>query len=392
MNKHLLNKDIQQFIDNNLDENISKLLLKGSPFESINIQSIVEQIEAKKRSKHKLPTWFHNKNIYYPNKLNIEQTSSELTAKYKSELIDGKSIIDITGGFGVDSYYFSKKFSTVIHCEINQHLSEIVKHNFKQLQVNNIEIISENGINYISKFSTTYDWIYIDPSRRHDNKGKVFKLKDCAPNVPEHLEFFFEYTENILIKTSPLLDISLGVEELQNVKTIIVVAVNNEVKELLWILKKDYHSKINIQTVNHTKQGCQYFDFIWNNEPITSVAYEKPLKYLYEPNAAIMKSGGFNIVSENFGIYKLHKHSHLYTSNNLLEFPGRKFLIKKILPCNKKAFKKEGLNKANITTRNFPESVNNIRKKFKIVDGGNIYLFFTTDAENQKVILICDKV
>lgn len=388
----MLNSEVQEFLDDNLDGNIPELLFRGSPFKSIGIQVLVEQIEAKVRCKHKLPTWFNTSCIYYPNKLNIEQTSSEITAKFKSQLIEGDSIVDLTGGFGVDCYYFSKRFSTVIHCEINQKLSEIVRHNFQQLQVQNIKTVSEDGLSYIGKAKETYDWIYVDPSRRHESKGKVFRLRDCEPNLPEHLEYLFEYSSNILIKTSPMLDFTIGINELKNVKSIVVVAVNNEVKELLWILKKNYNGEITIQTVNHTKQESQHFDFILDEETKVTPIYDKPLRYLYEPNAAILKSGAFNSVSEALKVNKLQKHSHLYTSEQILEFPGRRFVIEKVLEYNKKTLKKEGIKKANITTRNFPETVNTLRKKFNIRDGGLTYLFFTTDLNEQKLVLVCRKV
>jgi len=388
----VLNSEVQEFLDDNLDGNIPELLFRGSPFKSIGIQVLVEQIEAKVRCKHKLPTWFNTSCIYYPNKLNIEQTSSEITAKFKSQLIEGDSIVDLTGGFGVDCYYFSKRFSTVIHCEINQKLSEIVRHNFQQLQVQNIKTVSEDGLSYIGKAKETYDWIYVDPSRRHESKGKVFRLRDCEPNLPEHLEYLFEYSSNILIKTSPMLDFTIGINELKNVKSIVVVAVNNEVKELLWILKKNYNGEITIQTVNHTKQESQHFDFILDEETKVTPIYDKPLRYLYEPNAAILKSGAFNSVSEALKVNKLQKHSHLYTSEQILEFPGRRFVIEKVLEYNKKTLKKEGIKKANITTRNFPETVNTLRKKFNIRDGGLTYLFFTTDLNEQKLVLVCRKV
>ena len=200
MNNNLLNTVIQKFISENISKDITSILLQNHHFEGASIKEIVEQIEAKKRCKLKLPTWYNNTNIYYPNKLNIEQTSSEVTAKYKSEIISGNSIIDLTGGFGVDCYYFSKVFKNVTHCELNKELSEIAKHNFQVLNAENVENVNTDGISYFLEKKKKYDWIYIDPSRRNDIKGKVFYLKDCLPNVPEHLDLLFNYSDNILIK------------------------------------------------------------------------------------------------------------------------------------------------------------------------------------------------
>ncbi|WP_203258200.1 THUMP-like domain-containing protein [Hyunsoonleella ulvae] len=392
MNTSILNIEVQEFINSNLNSDINKILLKGITFEGVETPEIVNHIEAKKRCKLKLPTWFKTKNIYYPNKLNIEQTSSEITAKYKSEIIKGNSLIDITGGFGVDSYYFAKRFKTVTHCEINTALSSIVKHNFKQLNIQNIEARQVDGITLLSETNTTYDWIYVDPSRRHDSKGKVFFLKDCLPDVPKHLEVLFQRSKNILIKTAPLLDISAGINELQHVKTIHIVAVKNEVKELLWVLETDYDSTIAIKTANLKNDAIETFNFGLNDEIVSEVSYSEPLAYLYEPNAAILKSGGFNQVSKQLNIFKLQAHSHLYTSQFLIDFPGRRFKIDTVIPYNKKRFKTLKIDKANVTTRNFPDKVEAIRKKLKLKDGGNHYLFFTTDTKGNKIIISCSKI
>ncbi|GGG48805.1 THUMP-like domain-containing protein [Bizionia arctica] len=393
MIKAVLNIKNQDFINRNLNADAATLLLKKQPELDVDIKILVEQIESKKRCEKKLSSWFKTPNIYYPNKLNIEQTSSEVTAKYKASLISGNSIIDLTGGFGVDCFYFSKQFQSVTHCEINEELSQIVKHNFQQLVIKNIDTAATDGIQYLKNNPSTFDWIYIDPSRRHDSKGKVFFLNDCLPNVPEHLELLFKCSSNILIKTSPLLDLSVGINELQHVKTIHIVAVNNEVKELLWVLQKDYNEdEILIETVNLTSSKIDRFSFKFNQENSAEVLYSLPLTYLYEPNTAILKAGGFNSVSKQLQLKKLHQHSHLYTSNKLIDFPGRSFKIEDILPYNKKQLKKTGIEKANITTRNFPDSVENIRKKLNIKDGGSIYIFATTNMENVKLLIICSKL
>ncbi|MFD2823702.1 class I SAM-dependent methyltransferase [Lacinutrix iliipiscaria] len=392
MNKEILNIEIQDFINNNLNSEITSLLLKGTSFSSVETKAIIEQIEAKKRCKTKLPTWFNCNTIYYPNKLNIEQTSSEITAKYKSSIIQGKTIIDLTGGFGVDCFYFSKSFKEVTHCEINKDLSDIVSHNFKELQKNNISVITTDGIDYICTSNKQYDWIYIDPSRRHDTKGKVFFLKDCLPHVPKHLDLLFKTSKNILLKSSPLLDITIGLNELEHVKCIHIVAVNNEVKELLWVLEKGYASHVSVKTINIKPSIVEEFTFQLNEANKTEATYSLPQHYLYEPNAAIMKSGAFHLITHKFHISKLHKHSHLYTSKVLIDFPGRCFKIENVLAYSKKLLKKENFTKANISTRNFPETVQQIRKRFKIKEGGHIYLFFTTNKSNSKIVLVCSKL
>ena len=391
LNAAILNTTIQNFIDKNLDTNLVNLALKKPSFPDIQTEELLSQIEAKKRCKNKLPTWFNTKAIYYPTKLNIEQTSSEITAEYKSGLISGGSLIDITGGFGVDAFYFAKKVEAVTHCEIDEPLSKLVSHNFEQLEVSNITFFSQNGIDYLKKSGQQFDWIFIDPSRRHDSKGRVFFLRDCLPNVPEHLKTLFEHSNHILIKTAPLLDLTAGLTELESVKQIHVVSVNNEVKELLWVLEKGYQNGVEVVTINLKKDDTESFSFLLEEEKYASAIYNAPQKYLYEPNASILKAGAFQLISEKYKISKLDKHTHLYTSEKLIEFPGRRFEIEKVIPYTKKDLKKAVIKKANITTRNFPESVKELRQKFKISDGGDIYLFFTTDYEGKKMIIVCRK-
>lgn len=392
MNSSLLSKNIQEFISKNTGTEITKLALQKNPFPEVDWILILNQIEAKTKAKDKLPTWFSTENIVYPGKISIEQTSSEKTAAYKASLISGNSLIDLTGGFGIDDYYFSKRFQKIAHCEINNNLSEIVKHNFKQLDITNCDFFADDSANVLTELNQKWDWIYIDPSRRNDAKGKVFMLKDCLPNVPDLLDFYFEKTNSVLIKTAPLLDLSAGLSELKFVKNIHIIALENEVKELLFEIHNHYSGEITIKTANILKDKIETFEFILGNES-DYPSYHLPQKYLYEPNSAIMKSGGFDEVSTIFKINKLHKHSHLYTSEELIDFPGRVFEIEKVIPYNKNEMKAELANQqANITTRNFPDTVENIRKKWKIKNGGNLYCFFTTDKNDNKIVLICRKI
>ncbi|TPG33304.1 THUMP-like domain-containing protein [Flavobacterium pectinovorum] len=391
MNTSILSQNIQDFITQNSGAPITKLALQKNPFPETDWILILNQIEAKSKAKDKLPTWFATENIIYPSKISVEQTSSEKTAAYKASLISGESLIDLTGGFGVDDYYFSKKFKNIAHCEINEDLSAIVKHNFEQLKVGNCVCYADDSANVLKESNQKWDWIYIDPSRRNDAKGKVFMLKDCLPNVQESLDFYFEKTDSILIKTAPLLDISAGLSELKFVKNIHIIALENEVKELLFEIHNHYQGEITIKTANILKQKTETFEFVLGDSVFPF--YHLPQKYVYEPNSAIMKSGGFDEVSVVFDIHKLHKHSHLYTSDELIDFPGRTFEIQKVIPYSKNEMKTELANQqANLTTRNFPDTVENIRKKWKIKNGGNLYCFFTTDKNDNKIVLICRKI
>ncbi|NCP20581.1 MAG: SAM-dependent methyltransferase [Flavobacteriales bacterium CG_4_9_14_0_2_um_filter_35_242] len=391
MNLDILNIDVQYFINTHLNDKSTQLILSGSPFKKLTIQELVAQIEAKKKCEIKLPTWFKTANCYFPNKLNIEQTSSEITAQYKSDLVSGIVLIDITGGFGVDSYAFASKFKRVIHCEINRELSLVATHNFKILGANNITTLAVDGLEYLSDTNQKFDWIYLDPSRRSETSERVFFLNQCQPDLTQNLDFLFKYSDHILVKLSPLLDLTKTVNDLKFVKEIHCIALQNEVKELLFLLEKNHQNGIAIKTVNFDKKNIYKFDFQFNNT--ADVNYSIPLKYLYEPNAAIFKSGGFNQISERFKLLKLNPNTHLFTSNSLIDFPGRCFKILHQIAYNKKLLKMIIPSaKANITVRNFPETVAQIRKKTGIKDGGNQYLFFVTDLAEKHCVLVCEKI
>ena len=341
MNLDILNTENQEFINNNLSSDVVALLLSKTDFDSVTIKELVEQIEAKNKCKLKLTTWHNTKNIYYPNKLNIEQTSSEIAAKYKASLVNGNSLIDLTGGFGVDSYYFAKQFKSVTHCEIDETLSKIANHNFIELGASNITAITKSGIEYLQNSNTNFDWIYIDPSRRHDSKGKVFFLNDCLPDVTKHLNFILEHTNNLLIKTSPMLDISAALNSLNFVKEIHIVAIKNEVKELLFSIEKEFDGEISMHTVNIEGATNQYFNFKSSDENDAQPTFSNPKKYLYEPNSSVMKAGAFNTISKMLNVDKLHEHSHLYTSDTIIEFPGKCFKVIAVEPYSKKSIAKK---------------------------------------------------
>ncbi|MBQ0737623.1 SAM-dependent methyltransferase [Aquimarina celericrescens] len=396
MNKGLLQPEVQEFINNNLKTDLPQLILKGSPFPQVSIQEIATQIETKRKAEKKIPKWFSTEKIIYPKSLNLEQTSSQITATYKAEQIEGESLIDLTGGFGIDSFFFAEKFHEVIHCELNEELSELVKHNFQYLsKKSNLEFYTGSGIDFLKNTNQIFDWIYIDPSRRNEVGGRVFRLEDCEPDILQHLELLLKHARNgVFMKTSPLLDLSLGLNELNyQVEEIQIIAVNNDVKELLWkITSKKNEDELPVKCINFNKETQQEFQADFYNETTAEVNYNEPLQYLYEPNAAILKGGFFNSVAEKFQLQKIAPHSHLYTSEEKIEFPGRVFKIEEQLPFQKKSFKKLGISKANVTTRNFPLTVEQIRKKLNIKDGGNTYLFFTTNSTNEKLILVCKKV
>lgn len=391
MNKNLLHKEAQIFINENLKTDIPSLVLKGSPFEKLKIQDLANQILSKSKCRTKLPRWFTTEGVYYPKPLNIEQSSSEITAQYKAGLISGERLVDLTGGFGVDSYFLAQKVELLTHCEIDRELSQIAAHNFAVLGAKNVHCIADDGISFLQNTADKFDWLFVDPSRRSDLKGKVFLLEDCLPDVVSHLDLMLSKSKNLLIKLSPVLDIQAVINKLKNVKAVHIVAYKNEVKELLILLEKDSEAPVKIRTINFKKNAEDIFEGVYG--AMATANYSLPETYLYEPNAAILKAGLFNQVSQEFDIHKLHVNSHLYTSKNLIDFPGRVFRIVNSFKYNPKEVKKIfSKTKANVTVRNFHETVAQIRKRTGVKEGGDDYLFFTTDIENKALVIHCRKV
>ena len=386
MNKNILNKNVQDYISCNLFKDIFELILKKPIFTKVSNKEIAEQISAKFKSKKKLPTYFKTPNIYFPNKVNIEQTSSEITAEFKSQIVSGDSMIDATGGFGVDTYYFSKEFKKTIYVEKNKELFEIVKANSKVLDLN-IEHLNDDGIEYAKKLNTKIDLLYIDPSRRNKENKKVHFLNDCTPLIDFDTIKLLENFKTILIKCSPIIDLKKTINDLKVVSEIYIVGINNEVKEVLFSLNKQRINDIKIKCIDLSNRKSDFEFSINDIDNKKNDDNSEVLQYLYEPNSMILKSGAFGLICERYDVKKLNTNSHLYTSKKLIDFPGRVFEVKSVVNYSKRNLKDLNISKANITTRNFPIDVKDIRKKSKILDGGNDYLFFTTNHIDDQIII-----
>ena len=387
MNKNILDKKLQDYISKNLFADVFEIILKKQIYPKVSNQEIAEQIIAKAKSKKKLPTYFNKPNIYFPNKLNIEQTSSEKTAEFKSKIVTGNSMIDATGGFGVDSMYFSKEFKKTIYIEENKELFEIVKDNSNKLGLNNIKHLNEDGIEYAKKLDTEIDLLYIDPSRRNKENKKVHFLSDCTPLIDYDSIKYLQNFKTILIKCSPIIDLKKTINDLKVVSKVYIVGINNEVKEVLFKLNKQSNNDLKIKCIDLSNRES---DFEFSIDDINNKKNDdnsKVLDYLYEPNSMILKSGAFGLICERYDVKKLNINSHLYTSKELFDFPGRAFKVESVVNFSKRSLKDLNISKANITTRNFPIDVKDIRKKSKIFDGGDDYLFFTTNHIDEQIII-----
>ena len=387
MNKNIFDPRVQQFLEEHIKGDIHKIALSKSPFDNISSRELAEQLDSRQRAEKKLPLWFNTSGIIFPPKLSIEQSSSELTAAYKSQLLKGDKIIDLTGGFGVDTYFFSKKAKEVVHCEKSRELSILAGHNLSILGAENIRFINADSIEFLEETEETFDTIYIDPSRRIESK-KVFLLKDTEPDVVSNLALFLTKASRIIIKTSPLFDIQSGLNELSQVSAVHVVSVKNDCKELLWVIDKGFAGEAEIISTAISISGQKSFRFKISGERSLSIdSYSVPLKYLYEPDVALLKAGCFKSITQAFPVLKLHQHSHLYTSENFVaDFPGKVFNINAVSDY-KQFIKENQLKKANVISRNFPHSPDELKKKHKISDGGPEYLIFTTVFPNNLQVI-----
>lgn len=386
----LLNPEIQKFINDHLNDQPVELMLKASQFPDWPMKAIVEQIAAKKKAQGKLPLWFSIEGVIWPPAISMEQCSSELTARYKASLVSGKSMVDLTGGLGVDTYFLSSNFDEATYVEMKEELHSLASHNLKVLS-SDIQTVNDSAENYLNQMSAV-DLIYIDPARRDNDSRKVVFLEDYSPNVVGMLHGLRNKAKQILIKVSPMLDIKKAIFDLGSVSEVHVVAVKNEVKELLFLVDTEVQREPKIIAVN-LGSNDRSFSFQFTQEEEAHTEFADVMDYLFEPNAAILKAGAFKSIGLEYGLKKLHNNSHLYTSQTLIDnFPGRAFRVQTELSLNKKKIRQQlSSDKANITVRNYPMSVKEIRNKTGLKEGGEQYIFATTDQSGKKVVL-CEKV
>ncbi len=385
----------KEFINKHLNEDIHTLSLRHKNDSSIDIELALRQIVGKNKAKYKIPSYYLNDEILYPAQLSLEQSSSESTAKYKSTLVEGTSIVDLTGGFGIDCYFLSKNFKKAVYVERHTELCEYASNNFKVLDATNIEIVNDTSESYLQKMKAV-DLIYIDPARRNKYGKKVVSLSDCEPDISILYPLLLEKAEKIMIKLSPMFDIHLALSELPNTNEVHIISVDNECKELILILSRTKSDKIPLKMINLTKNNSlQYFESEIGNELLTECKFAAEiLLYLYEPNSSIMKGGAFKHIAKSFNLKKLHINTHLYTSNELItDFPGRVFTVISVSDSSKVELKKlyATTPKANINVRNYPLTVEEFRKKTKITDGGTDYIFACKLNNDKNIIVKCTK-
>lgn len=386
-----LNDITKQFIRENLNADVPTLALKKAPV-GTDVSLALRQIAARQLLQKKVPQWAENEDLLFPVHLSIEQCSSEAAAKYKAGLLDGHTFADLTGGLGIDTFYISQRFRQTDYVEMQTELCDLARHNFAILKAD-VKVLNETAEDYLKRCEPK-DCIFIDPARRDEHGRKTISISDCTPDVAALQDLLRQKAKRVLIKLSPMLDISKALEELCHVKEVHVVAVANECKELDFIMERDYQGEVHFVCVNlMTNQQELCFTMAEERNSTTRLA-DGVMKYLYEPNPALMKAGCFKLLTACFDVYKLHRNSNLYTSDRLiLDFPGRVFEVQDWAPYNKKVKSTllADVKKASVAVRNFPLSVAELRKNLKIADGDENYVFATTLKGEEKIIILTKK-
>lgn len=436
-----MNQATQDFIRQYQDDDVRQLAFLGSKYPEVDMPFALDQIRGRKMARVKLPRWASLEGIIYPPHISMEQCSSESTALYKAELAarllglpasssgtemkaeNEIEFVDLTGGFGVDFSYIAARLGVKsMYVERQAHLCEAAKENFGRLGLKNAIVKNGDGIEVLHSFhpkkkdaasdddslGITYDQprsllktnlglkiIFIDPARRDDAGNKVVSLKDCTPDVTVLQEEMFLKADYVIIKLSPMLDWHRAISELSHVREVHIISVNNECKELLLVLSaRNMGENLRIYCINDAQSFvCDELDMESSSVKIAPSILEE-MQYLYEPNASLMKAGCFGVLSERYDARMLSKNSHLFVSREpIAVFPGRSFRIIAVSSFNKKELKRHlsGITKANIATRNFPLSVAELRKRLKLKDGGETYIFATTLSDESHVLMITEK-
>jgi hypothetical protein len=390
----LLSDEVQEFIKAHEYDDLNKLVLQRDKYPKLPLVAIVEQIKARKKAKLKLPTWYNSEGILFPHPVSIEQSSSEITAKWKADYIGpGKSGIDLTGGFGVDSHYFSINFEHWTHVEPNAELQAAALHNATKLSIKNTVFANLQSEEYINHIKESVDFIYLDPDRR-PSEMRVAGFKDSQPDITGLLPQLKEVAPQILIKASPMIDISAGLADLEATKRVIVLGINNEVKEILFHLDFNSSASLKIRCVNIKKDNIETFEYDPDDAKQEVTKISAIDSCLLEPNATIMKSGGQDILACQYGLAKLHRNTNLYTAPApVAQYPGRVFKVVANINYSKKELSGIIDNpQANLSARNFIDTPEQMKKKLKLKDGGSIYIFGYRDSKNRNKLAVCSKV
>jgi hypothetical protein len=394
-NPNLCKSEVLDYLEKHQNSDPKQRAFRPSPFEKVSRIELQQQWEGRERIRKKLPSWYSNRQALFPARLNLEQCSSERTAGYKAALIQSKlnkeraTLADITGGFGVDSFAFAQKGFHVHYCERQRDLTQLVSNNARVFGLDHFQVYAQEAEAFFLQSKISFDLVYADPARRDEEQNRVFALDQTEPNLKNLLSFLPSRTPYLLLKTSPFLDIQQGLNALPQTSEVHIVSLGKEVKELLWwVPLNEEKTQPQIICAHHTKEEWTENRLAYADIARSKATYGDPVGYLYSPNPALMKSGAFNWISQEFGVKKIQKNSHLYSSPSPLDFPGKRFRISKTLSPTSKLLKKYKNQKWEVVCRNYPSRVEEIRQQFRIKAGGKSnYLIFTRDQKEQALLI-----
>jgi hypothetical protein len=386
---------VRAFLREHRDADPAQLALHARRYPDLPVRALAAQVQARQKARTKLPTWAEQDAVWFPPLLSVEQSSSEATARFKASLVSGRYLLDLTGGMGVDAWAFAARVERVRVVERNADLADLTQYNLGVLGVPNATVVagdSRDELGTTPDEKSAPDWLYLDPARRDGANQKVVRLEDGEPDVLALQDRLLARAPRVLLKAAPLLDIDRAVSQLRGVRDVYVVAVGNEVKELLFVLTRAAPPEPALHAVRLRRDGTpDVFTFSRTDERAAEVPFAAPRRYLYEPGAALLKAGAFRVLAQRYGLAKLHPSSHLYTSEARVEgFPGRTFEVVGLSKPDRADLRRylpDG--RANLTVRNFPLTVAQLRQKLQLAEGGEDYVFATTDPQNRKILVIC---
>lgn len=382
------------FVKEHAADDVQRLALEVRKHSEVDARFALDQIAGRQKSRTKLPSWTEVDDLIFPPSVSMEQCSSEATASYKSSLVSGESLVDLTGGFGVDFSFLANRFSSAVYVERQEHLCHIAEHNFKELGLSHVQVVNDDAEHYLATMSVV-DLIYLDPARRDGAGNRVFRLDDCTPNVVQLLDLLLTKGRQVMIKLSPMLDVSQALRQLRGVSEVHIVSVAGECKELLLLLSAKHEGDVKIVCVN----DGQTFTYRLGEPVVMPMQWsgELPAKgdlYLYEPNASMMKAGCFGQLAQRYGLQAVAQQSHLFVAERpISDFQGRKFVVNDITTLNSKELKQKlaGITQANVAVRNFPLKAAELAKRLRLKDGGSVYIFGTRLTNGKNVLLLCEK-
>ena len=396
MNDHTI-----RFVKEHREEDVRTLALQARRDGDIDLPWALDQIQGWQTARRKLPSWAAIEGIIYPPHLSMEQCSSEATARYKCQIVDSlpagshETLIDLTGGFGVDFSYLATRAKRAVYVERQEHLCEVARHNFALLGLDHTDVINAQAEDTLRDMhtdrATTIN--YLDPARRDSNSARTYAIADCVPNVLELQDVLLERANHVLIKLSPMLDWHKAVSDLGgHVAEVHIVSAGNECKELLILLSTDHNGGPTIHCINDDQSLT--FSPSRDAQPLL-IADDDRAACLYEPNASVMKAGCFEVLTGRYPVKALAADSHLFVSDDAIrDFPGRGFAIDAVTTMNKKELARSlaGVTRANVATRNFPMTAQQLRQRLGLKDGGDCYIFGTTTAAGQRLLYLCHKL